>query len=457
MIKIYFSLFLLPFLFSCTAKKSLQKSVTINQNEAPLESIIKSSNADSFLQQTLSVFLKNPILSTAQVGVCIYDSTLQKNVIEHNANKLFVPASTTKLFTTYAALKYLEDSMLGVLYTPIGDGKFYVIGAADPTFFHPKFSTNKVYDLLNNLPSFTVVQPFKNNFNFLGKGWSWDDYDEAYLTERSSLPIYGNVVKFNWQEGKINVVPRYFSNKLNTITNHNFSRKLADNLFYVSEQKVKAKPLEVPFTQQDLGCLTGVLKDILPNCKNKFTIENIDVSMHSWKKIYSYPRDSVLKEMMYKSDNFLAEQLLLSISFNKLGYMNEGILIDSLLANDFRNLPQKPNWVDGSGLSRYNLQSPQNFVFLLNRLKGEFAWNKVSSILPTGNEGTLKNYYANYKNRFYAKTGSMGNTFSLCGYMQTNKNKKLTFSIILNNANQSNLSNLKLAVEKFISNLMDKY
>ena len=57
------------------------------------------------------------------------------------------------------------------------------------------------------------------------------------------------------------------------------------------------------------------------------------------------------------------------------------------------DLPQKPSWVDGSGLSRFNLFSPRDFVSVLIKLKNEFGMDRMKKILPTGGSGTLKNYY----------------------------------------------------------------
>ncbi len=33
------------------------------------------------------------------------------------------------------------------------------------------------------------------------------------------------------------------------------------------------------------------------------------------------------------------------------------------------DLPQKPSWVDGSGLSRFNLFSPTDFVSVLHQIE----------------------------------------------------------------------------------------
>ena len=77
------------------------------------------------------------------------------------------------------------------------------------------------------------------------------------------------------------------------------------------------------------------------------------------------------------------------------------------LKTDFKNLPQKPRWVDGSGLSRYNLFSPRDFVFILEKMKNDFGMERIKNIFPTGNDGTLTNYYRAEKGYIFAKTGSL--------------------------------------------------
>ena len=71
------------------------------------------------------------------------------------------------------------------------------------------------------------------------------------------------------------------------------------------------------------------------------------------------------------------EQTLLMVSHVLLGQMNEQLLIDSLLKTVYKELPQRPRWVDGSGLSRYNLFSPEDFVWLLNKLQQEFGMERM--------------------------------------------------------------------------------
>jgi D-alanyl-D-alanine carboxypeptidase/D-alanyl-D-alanine-endopeptidase (penicillin-binding protein 4) len=174
------------------------------------------------------------------------------------------------------------------------------------------------------------------------------------------------------------------------------------------------------------------------------------------RTIHSQPLDSLLKPMMYESDNFFAEQSLLMVSNQLLGYMNDRKIVDSLLKTDFKDLPQKPYWADGSGLSHYNLFTPQDFVFLLNKIKSEYSWERIKNTLPTGGEGTLSSYYKDDAGFIYAKTGTLSNNCALSGYLITKKNKLLIFSILVNNYG-TGATPVRRAVEKFIKGLREKY
>jgi D-alanyl-D-alanine carboxypeptidase/D-alanyl-D-alanine-endopeptidase (penicillin-binding protein 4) len=160
--------------------------------------------------------------------------------------------------------------------------------------------------------------------------------------------------------------------------------------------------------------------------------------------------------MMHRSDNFFAEQSLLMVSNEMLGVMNDEKIIDTLLKTDFKDLPQKPRWADGSGLSRYNLFTPQDFVFILDKMKNEFGMERIKVVFPTGGEGTLSNYYKTDSNYFFAKTGSLSGVAALSGYIYTKKGKLLIFSALVNN-HQASATAVRRAVEKFLQKLRKKY
>jgi len=164
----------------------------------------------------------------------------------------------------------------------------------------------------------------------------------------------------------------------------------------------------------------------------------------------------MFKPMIYNSDNFFAEQTLLIASNEHLGFMNDEAIIDTLLKTDLKDIPQQPKWVDGSGLSRYNLFTPQSFVYLLNKMKTEFGLERMKRILPTGGQGTITNYYKTDSGYIFAKTGSLGNQSAFSGYLITRQNRLLIFSI-LNNNFQGKASLLRRAIEKFLKGIREKY
>ena len=158
----------------------------------------------------------------------------------------------------------------------------------------------------------------------------------------------------------------------------------------VTEGRPDEHYTETPFHTND-SIIIQLLNDTLHKSITQLTL------LLMWKtksnNLYSRPTDSMLRPLMYHSDNFFAEQTLLMVSDKLLGMMNDEKIIDTLLKTDFKDLPQKPNWVDGSGLSHYNLFSPRDFVVILNKMKNEFGMDRIKHILATGGTGTIKNYY----------------------------------------------------------------
>jgi D-alanyl-D-alanine carboxypeptidase/D-alanyl-D-alanine-endopeptidase (penicillin-binding protein 4) len=164
----------------------------------------------------------------------------------------------------------------------------------------------------------------------------------------------------------------------------------------------------------------------------------------------------MLKYMMHRSDNFYAEQTLLMISNELLGYMKDAAVIDTLLKTDLKDLPQHPSWVDGSGLSRFNLFTPQDFITLLLKIKNTFGLNRIRNILPAGNTGTLEGLYISIGNNIAAKTGTLSGQVGLSGYLVCKSGKLLVFSVLVNN-HHTRAQAVRKAVEKFISDLWAKY
>jgi len=399
----------------------------------------------------------NADFAPAHIGISLYDPSTQQYLYNYQGDKMFVPASNTKLFTCYAAMKYLGDSLVGIRYVDKGNGTIEMEANGDASFLHPDFSNQPVFDFLKKQNRILLTdENWKDNA--LGGGWAWDDYNSDYMAERSVMPVYGNVINFSQKNG-FKAVPVYFQKPLedfvaNAKGGFSIRRDIASNLFTLRPSANKFSTADVPFYTSGNKTLIQLLMDTL---KTKIELVHFKIDrLPDVVKIKTQPTDSLLKIMMHRSDNFFAEQSLLMISNERLGFMNDAKIIDTLLKTDLSDLPQKPKWVDGSGLSRYNLFSPQDFVSILTKMKNEFSWNRITTILETGGTGTINSYFKNYAGRIYAKTGSLSNHIALSGYITTKKGKQLIFSVLVN-AHQTSAANIRKGVEKFITAVMDKY
>ena len=102
--------------------------------------------------------------------------------------------------------------------------------------------------------------------------------------------------------------------------------------------------------------------------------------------------------MLTISDNFIAEQLMIQVGYAKNGKYSVEKGIEYTLDNYMQDIPQKPRWVDGSGLSRYNLFTPESMVYVLKKMYHEIPHDKLFTFLPSGGvSGTLKNTFKNEK------------------------------------------------------------
>jgi D-alanyl-D-alanine carboxypeptidase/D-alanyl-D-alanine-endopeptidase (penicillin-binding protein 4) len=224
-------------------------------------------------------------------------------------------------------------------------------------------------------------------------------------------------------------------------------------VFTVTQGIEKYKEVDIPFSTQGIQSALALAKDTVGKT---ITLKEGVKQNTRLRTIKSQPTDSLFKPMMHRSDNFYAEQTLLMVSNEKLGLMSDARIIDTLLATDLKDLPQKPHWVDGSGLSRYNLFSPRDFVWVLNKIRNEFAWQRVTSIFATGNTGTLASYYKKDSGYIYAKTGTLTGHVALSGYLITQKGKTLIFSVLVNN-HQTSAAVVRRSVAAFLHNLREKY
>ena len=437
---------------------SLKKLLIINFSFL----ILTSCSIQQKISKSVKQVFNDSSLLTAHVGISIYDPATGKYWYNYQGDKYFVPASNTKLPTCYATMKYLGDSLVGFRWD-LHDSTINILPSGDPSFLHPDFSSTKAIQLIKEYKNISLLS---NGYfeDRLGSGWTWNDYQETYMAERSAFPMYGNLVKFYLQDDRVKAMPSTFEKMMSPSSSKSLkgmrvSRPMESNEFTITQGE--AKTVSMPFSTYE-----GSSPLWLPALQAKLLTDTLhipaSVGMYSGERpkglkiFHSQPTDSLLKPMMHRSDNFFAEQSLLMVSNERLGIMNDEKIIDTLLKTDFKDLPQKPRWVDGSGLSRYNLFTPQDFVAILNKMKNEFGMERIKVILPTGGTGTISNYYKADSNFIFGKTGTLSGVVAFSGFLYTKKGKLLIFSTLVNN-HQASSTAVRRAVEKFIQGIREKY
>ncbi len=96
-----------------------------------------------------NTLLSDPDISKGQIGISIFEPASGKYWYNYNADKYFVPASNTKLFTLYAGMKYLGDSLVGLKIAE-SENKLIIEPTGDTTFLLNDFKKQPVLDFLNN-------------------------------------------------------------------------------------------------------------------------------------------------------------------------------------------------------------------------------------------------------------------------------------------------------------------
>lgn len=382
-------------------------------------------------------------------GFVVYNTKTNKEVINYNGAKYFTPASNTKLFTFYSAYRTFKDSVTGFEYDILKDS-LIIKGTADPSLLYG-FEESKTIEFLKNTKQNVYLVDKTIDEPPLGLGWAWDDYAYYYMPEKNQFPIYGNIIKLSKSKDSITVIPNFFKKKIK-IKDQIFKRRdLNKNKFYI-KRSTEVDKREIPFKTSN-----QLVADLLSDEIGKKVVLIPSSKAYNFKEFKSVKYDSLYKKLLVISDNFIAEQLMLQVGneVDSVYSVKRGIAYS--IENYLQGIPQKPRWVDGSGLSRYNLFTPESNVFLLKKMYKEIPTKKLFSYFPVGGKsGTIKNYYKNGEPYIYAKSGTLSNNYSLSGYLVTKKGTVLIFSY-MNNHFKGSSSNRKKEMNDFFMQLYERY
>ena len=405
-----------------------------------------------------------PLFSQSFSGFCVFDASKGEYVVEHDADKYFTPASNTKLFTFYAALNYIGDSIPALQYVQRGDS-LIIWGTGNPTLLHPQLADSAALQFLSK--SGKTIYYSTSNFHqdHFGNGWAWNDYTEYYSAELSSLPLYGNLAVFSDTKGQIQVSPELLRDSLRKTAStgrlHVDRQLFANQYTYSVANNAQPRTVEMPMRMHP-----KLIAALLAKATGQPVqwINEAPLASEKPQTLYTRQTEAMYRKMLQESDNFLAEQILLMCSnrINNSNYISSQTVIKHLTDNQLSDLTQAPRWVDGSGLSRYNLFTPRNMVELLRKIHDEFGnteakFRYILSLLPeSGKSGTIKRRFTEYPGAIFAKTGTLSNNHNLSGYLFTKSGKLLIFSY-MNNHYMVPTSEVRKQTDKILTDFYLNY
>ena len=403
------------------------------------------------------------ILRQHQVGLSLADAATGEALFGYQDSKYFTPASNMKLFSFYAGLHILGDSLPSLRYFSRNDTLFFQ-GTGDPTLLHGDVPSRRAYEFLLTRPEKKLAYCDIASVSAYGPSWTWDDYGYYFQPERAAFPIYGNTVRFYGAApipakpraggmaavrpalapARVRVLPRFFTPLVEPATavlltpgldtDTHVLRAPNENRFYVLPSGKKWVD-ETPFITSR-GLMLRLLGDTLRRATSNAAWRPRP-GQDSIRTLFGLRVDSLYRRMLRVSDNFLAEQLLLMCS-TKIGRhdsLSTGRVIRYARKNLLAGLPDPVVWVDGSGLSRLNLITPRTLTGLLLKLHQEVPEPRLLSLLAAGGgQGTLRKRYHDATGPWvWGKTGTLSNNLNVCGYLRTKSGRLVAFSFMNNN------------------------
>ncbi|NHE59225.1 D-alanyl-D-alanine carboxypeptidase [Cyclobacterium plantarum] len=384
------------------------------------------------------------VFEKGHMGFMLYDPVKEKTLVSLNEKKYFIPASNTKIFTFYTSYKVLGDERVnGLNYIEKGDSLLFW-GTGDPSLLHPDLQDSTVIHFLQKRPEDLYMVDNFDQISRYGRGWTWNWYPYYFAAERSPLPIYGNVLRYakTAEDPLAKAYPNTtflpLSRQTETVPEkYAIQRDIEKNIYFYA---LNPETTDLSFeTDKPFITSSHLARNLLQEAVGRkiSLIDGRTVPAAKPHKLPTAKADSIYAQMMKISDNFLAEQLMVMVADALFDSVDMAAAIDYAKDSLLQDLPDEPQWVDGSGLSPQNMFTPRSVVRLLDKILKEVPMEKIKAYFPAGGEsGTIRNWYPADPGEpayIYAKTGTLSMSSALSGYLITKSGKTLIFSTFFNN------------------------
>lgn len=456
---------LLIFLTSQIGFSSIAKAQTPVAPTTTTKSICSSQ-----LGTAIDAVINRPLFSRGRWGILIQPLSTGPTLYSRDAQKYFTPASNLKLLTTAAALQELGANFR--IRTSIyqnGNGILRVVGRGDPSL-----SDTELQKLAQQLKQkgITQIQQLSADDSYIqgdivNPTWQWEDVQSSDGVPVSSFILNQNIFSFKlvpqavgkslqvvWIDSGEAKQWRIINQSVTVPQNQpsyvNVTRELSGTVLRIQGQlTTNSEPslIDLPVVDPNYYFLRR-FRTALATEKitlGQTLVVNGGVNQQEIAFVESPPLAELLAETNLNSNNLYAEALLRALAVKKTKLKNQtsadvGLEVVKASLTKLGVDPANYILVDGSGLSRRDLVTPEAFVQTLRGMaKTPTAYIYRASLPVAGKSGTLKGRFQNTpaEGIVQAKTGTLTGVVSLSGYMNAPKYEPLVFSIIVNQSDQS--------------------
>lgn len=430
---------------------------------------------DRTLRQYVADLKQDPNTKGMLVGYEVYSLDRQQKVTSMQDRKTFIPGSTLKLLVSAAAIEHLPSDMRiptelyikGDVVNGVLNGDVVLKGYGDPSLTKnqlDQLAKSLVKKGIRNVTGNIIVDDTYFDQVRLGTSWMWDDEPFPNSAQIGALSVNGNTIQVKvmpsrlGQEPRVSIspAPAYVKVINQAITekgdnqNLTITRTRAKNEIIITGKIGKDHPgFGVKRTIADPHLFTGaVFKESLQkqgiSTEKEASILPGTISSEAARisEVTSAPIDKLLQHMIKKSDNFYAEMLLKELGARQLneGSTKAGIQVIQQFARNHAGMDLNFRQVDGSGLSKMDVISPNHFIQLLKTMDQHPSRDRFWSLLPiAGVDGTLKNRMIGTpaENQVKAKTGG---EFGLVGIITTRSGERFAFSVLIKGSQKKALA-----------------
>lgn len=408
------------------------------------------------------------------IGIAVVDLKTDKIIYHRNDKRLYTPASTLKLLTALSGLLYLGpdfhyettiSTAMKHIRKGVIKGDVYITFSGDPTL--EQQDIDRMTESLKRLG----VNTIRGNVYFdrsalgekpYGPGWMWDELNLCYAAPVDAMTVNHNCFKTQLTPGRHLTSPAQLTdypnqnllpiaNKVSTAaagTSCELNLSANDNNQFTLTGCLhkKAKPTTLDIAVKNPGNLSLALfkqafKDNHIKVKGKLSFKKSPEHLRLLVKHRSDALRDLVIRMLKHSDNLIAETLFKTLGgafISTPGTWSKGSKAVTSILNDLAQIDlQNASIVDGSGISRYNLITPNQLAQVLVTAYHNFQIEPefLAGLPIAGTDGTLRKRLLenDLHDQLRAKTGTLQGVSALAGYLESKHHQRYAFVIMSNN------------------------